>query len=274
MIDISTNNLNEEHGLVLSDLVRGYSSNSGGYDEGAWFSCLFCGRRYEMGVIYRCGEQLLEAEKAMRFHILDDHGPVFNALLSAGKEATGITAAQRKVLELLYEGKSDEEVARCIGGKAASTVRNYRFQFRRKRREALLQSAILELFEERSGRDTGDGREFYRFSSPLSVHDDRTMVTGEEADAIIAKYLETDAGGHAAELRRWPKKQKEKLVVLDRIALGFEPEREYTEKEVNAVLSGITEDYVTVRRYLIDYGFFERRPGGTGYRRVARGQVK
>jgi hypothetical protein len=93
------------------------------------------------------------------------------------------------------------------------------------------------------------------------------MVTKKEAENIIGKYLKVDSGGVVAELLRWPKKQKEKLVILDRIALCFETGKEYAEKEVNSILSGMTEDYVTIRRYLIDYGLLERQPGGTAYRR-------
>ncbi len=267
MIDITYNCLNENEDLVFSDLLRGYSVSSGGPGGGMMFSCLFCGRSHEKGLIYRREEELLEAEKAMQLHIRDDHGSVFKALLSAGKEFTGITEAQRRVLELLYEGKSDEEVAHLTGGKAASTVRNYRFQLRKKRKEALLQSAILELFETGCGRSAEEGDEFYRFSSPLAVHDDRTMVSVKEAEKIIGKYLEVNSKGQVAEIRRWPKKQKEKLLILDRIALCFETGKEYAEKEVNSILSGMTEDYVTIRRYLIDYGLLERQPGGSAYRR-------
>ncbi len=267
MINKTPYRLIKEEDYSLTDLMRGYRKVSDGPGGDMWFSCLFCDRRHEKGVIFRREDQLLEAEKAMQLHIRDEHGSVFNALLSAGKELTGITEAQRRVLELLYEGKSDEEVARLTGGKAASTVRNYRFQFRKKRKEALMQSAILQLFEADSGRDSEDLEEFYRFSSPLSVHDDRTMVTMKEAESISGKYLEVDSGGQVTAIRRWPKKQKEKLLILDRIAQCFETGREYGEKEVNSILSGLTEDYVTIRRYLIDYGFFERQPGGTAYRR-------
>jgi hypothetical protein len=256
-----------EKDFIVSDLMRGYSAVSDEPGGAQSFSCMFFGRSYEKGLIYRREDQLLEAEKAMQLHIRDEHGSVFNALLSAGKEITGITEAQRQVLELLYEGKSDEEVARLTGGKAASTVRNYRFQLRKKRKEALIQSAILELFESEPGCGSEAREAFYRFSSPLSVHDDRTMVTKKEAENIIGKYLKVDSGGVVAELLRWPKKQKEKLVILDRIALCFETGKEYAEKEVNSILSGMTEDYVTIRRYLIDYGLLERQPGGTAYRR-------
>ena len=38
----------------------------------------------------------------------------------------------------------------------------------------------------------------------------------------------------------------------------FEPGRTYTEKEVNGILRDIFDDYVTLRRYLIEYGFLER----------------
>jgi len=42
------------------------------------------------------------------------------------------------------------------------------------------------------------------------------------------------------------------------IAARFPPGRRYPEREVNQILRDIHEDYVTLRRYLIEYGFLER----------------
>lgn len=48
------------------------------------------------------------------------------------------------------------------------------------------------------------------------------------------------------------------LAVLDYLASKFEPGRYYTEKEVNAALREVYDDYATLRRYLVDAGFLER----------------
>ena len=39
----------------------------------------------------------------------------------------------------------------------------------------------------------------------------------------------------------------------------------YSEKEVNKILSRVYEDYVLLRRYLIEYGFLDRTRDGAVY---------
>lgn len=41
-------------------------------------------------------------------------------------------------------------------------------------------------------------------------------------------------------------------IVLERIALEFEPGRHYDEKEVNVVVGRFFKDYATIRRYMVD----------------------
>jgi hypothetical protein len=48
---------------------------------------------------------------------------------------------------------------------------------------------------------------------------------------------------------------------LNEIAGKFEPERQYAEREVNVILEDINEDYCTVRRFLVDYGYLSRSGG-------------
>lgn len=62
-----------------------------------------------------------------------------------------------------------------------------------------------------------------------------------------------------------PSKVNRWLVILRWIATKFEPDKHYTEKQVNAILRDINEDYATVRRYLIDYGYMRRELGGGDY---------
>jgi hypothetical protein len=49
--------------------------------------------------------------------------------------------------------------------------------------------------------------------------------------------------------------------VLDYVASRFEEERECAETEVNAVLEPDHDDYVTLRRLLVDEGLLERNAG-------------
>ena len=58
-----------------------------------------------------------------------------------------------------------------------------------------------------------------------------------------------------------PSKRSKLLPVLDHIAQSFEPGRTYTEPEVNATLMAFHDDYVALRRYLVDEGFMTRENG-------------
>ena len=53
-------------------------------------------------------------------------------------------------------------------------------------------------------------------------------------------------------------KEKKKIVTLQKIIEQFEPGKIYPEKEVNQILKDIYDDFPTIRRYLIEYGFMER----------------
>ncbi|MBG6224079.1 hypothetical protein IWX63_000634 [Arthrobacter sp. CAN_A2] len=46
-------------------------------------------------------------------------------------------------------------------------------------------------------------------------------------------------------------------------------DEELGEPEVNRLLATVTSDIPTLRRALVDHGFLERNPDGSGYRRVA-----
>lgn len=50
-----------------------------------------------------------------------------------------------------------------------------------------------------------------------------------------------------------------------RIIEEFQAGRRYTEAQVNEALAEIYTDYVTLRRYLIEYGFMDRTKDGAVY---------
>lgn len=58
-----------------------------------------------------------------------------------------------------------------------------------------------------------------------------------------------------------PVKRKKRLLVLDVFVRRFEPGRDYTEAEVNAVIIPVFSEYCTIRRELVDFGFMERENG-------------
>jgi hypothetical protein len=65
----------------------------------------------------------------------------------------------------------------------------------------------------------------------------------------------------AGKLTALPRKHTQMLVVLEEIAGKFEPERQYPEPEVNVILEEVNEDYCTLRRLLVDYGYMSRSGG-------------
>jgi len=75
--------------------------------------------------------------------------------------------------------------------------------------------------------------------------------------------------------RPWPRRQLDRWVLLHcvarRVAAGEElNERQANERIQNWLLgpgARLEVDFVTVRRALIDEGFWDREPGGTRYRR-------
>ncbi|MEP6775619.1 MAG: DUF2087 domain-containing protein [Chloroflexota bacterium] len=66
-------------------------------------------------------------------------------------------------------------------------------------------------------------------------------------------------------LTAFPLKQPQILVILDTVATRFEADKQYTEREVNMILAGITDDFATLRRYLVDYGYLSRTSDGSVY---------
>jgi len=236
----------------IENLVQGYS-----HDELAGaFRCLRCDAVFEEGRVYSSAGGFSTAERAVREHVASAHGDLFAELLDMGKEATGIPEATADVLRQLRAGRSDKEIAAALGGKSPSTVRNQRLALRRREAEAKVFLALMALLE-RGGESVG---RFVAYPSAMPMRDDRAVVTAEEAAAIEKKYLQQDGS-----LTRIPRKEKEKLVILVRLAERFAPARLYSQKEVDAILAVADPDYAALRRYLVDYRFLEREPDGSAY---------
>jgi biotin operon repressor len=58
-----------------------------------------------------------------------------------------------------------------------------------------------------------------------------------------------------------PAKESKRRIVLERIAIEFEPGVRYDEKEVNAIVGRFFNDFAALRRYLVDEGFLDRGQG-------------
>ena len=79
------------------------------------------------------------------------------------------------------------------------------------------------------------------------------------ADAETARVLRAFTKG--GRLTGMPAHRSKRRVLLDHIVQVFEPGERYSENEVNAMLRAFTDDYVTVRRYLVDEDLLSRESG-------------
>ncbi|NWF70926.1 MAG: metalloregulator ArsR/SmtB family transcription factor [Chloroflexi bacterium] len=86
-----------------------------------------------------------------------------------------------------------------------------------------------------------------------------TLKLSADDKKVLREYT------HAGKLTQLPTKEKKWLVVLRWLATLFEPGVYYSEKQVNAMLTAIHEDYATLRRSLVEYGFMRRERGGGNY---------
>jgi RimJ/RimL family protein N-acetyltransferase len=65
-----------------------------------------------------------------------------------------------------------------------------------------------------------------------------------------------------------PAREKHKWILIAAVSREFEPQREYSEKEIMAVLKPMNPDPITIRRYLVDYRFLWRTRDGSQYGKV------
>ncbi|PQP83816.1 transcriptional regulator [Paenibacillus sp. PCH8] len=239
----------------LEEIKRGY------VEEGAAYICVCCGYRTEAGIIYPEEGVLYEAARYMRVHIEKAHGTVFEYLLELDKSVTGLSDVQRGLLAQFHEGKKDVEVQKALGIGSASTIRNHRFVLKEKERQAKIFLALMELLK---AKDTYAPAEL---ASPVMrqghpIHRDQFDITEQDREKVLNKYFPQGTDGS---LTTFHMQQKHKYIVLTEIVKRFDPKRKYTEKQVNTLLKEVYDDYVEIRRYLIDYGLLEREPDGSQY---------
>ncbi|HAP43750.1 MAG: hypothetical protein A2087_05330 [Spirochaetes bacterium GWD1_61_31] len=218
--------------------------------------CLFCGRKFERGQIYPVGAQLFNSRAAVERHIIDQHGGAFAALMQDSGKAAGLSDIQATVLAGLARGADDASIAANLDNRALSTVRAHRRNLRLRYEEAKLFVAAMELAMTGAHHD----HRFVDFGPELPIHDERSQVTSAEADQVVAKYFRPDGS-----LERIPPKEKQKLIILNRLQALFEPGREYSDAEVRAILGRVNEDHAMLRRYLVDYRFLSRNADGSKY---------
>jgi hypothetical protein len=86
-----------------------------------------------------------------------------------------------------------------------------------------------------------------------------------ERESILRAFFKQGSEGM---LNTYPAQDRKKFVVLANLADMFEGNKTYTALEVNQKLKSRFEDVATLRRDLIEFGFFERSADGREYRRL------
>ncbi|MDP8970627.1 MAG: DUF2087 domain-containing protein [Actinomycetota bacterium] len=76
-----------------------------------------------------------------------------------------------------------------------------------------------------------------------------------EEQAVLGRFFRD------RRLKEIPTHHSKRRVVLERLALDFEPGVRYPETQVNALLQRYHADYAALRRYLVDEGLLERAEG-------------
>jgi len=238
----------------VDEIKKGYVYKS----DTEEYICLVCGASFIKGVVYSNDGVLYEAQKFCEMHIKKEHSSMFEYLINLDKKFTGLTDHQKNLLSMFYKGLSDSEIVKELEGGSTSTIRNHRFTLREKEKQAKVFLSIMELLNEKVSKK----QNFISVHRTAKMVDERYAITEEENDKILSKYFPYGLEGP---LSTFPIKEKRKLAILRHIAKRFELNRKYTEKEVNAILKSIYPDYVTIRRYLIEYGFMDRMIDGSLY---------
>ncbi len=238
--------------LSVAEITKGYYFN----DEDNCYHCIICDACYEDGVVYPCNEQYYTAPKMIKQHIEQMHQGIFDYLIKLDKQYNGISDNQREVLLLMQRGHCDEDIAKMLK-LSISTIRNYRFRFKEKEKQAKVYIALMNLLKKSASKD--EVALIAPHNSATTI-DDRYVITEKERQ----KTLQT-AFADNGQLRVFPRKEKKKIIVLTEICKNFRKNQRYTEKEVDRILKRIFDDHVTIRRYLIEYGFLDRNTDGSKY---------
>lgn len=251
--------------LTATDIARGYTVTTGAQGESC--QCVVCGARFAAGEVYPVEGHWYQPQAAAQRHVQTAHARRLEELLASDSKYISLTDNQRALLTLFSQGLSDADVAARLGV-TASTVRHQRFVLREKAKAAKLYAALWQLVQEaRESLSVDDGAagELLPVHAGATMVDERYEMTQGEYEKILATVFETQ---QPLRLRVFSAKEKKKIAILHRIAQEFEPGRQYTEKDVRAVLAPIFDDYVTLRRYLIAYGYLDRTRDGTAYWRT------
>lgn len=249
----------------IEELKKGFFYN----EKVQGLQCLLCGEIFEDGVIYPLDNKLYDAHKAIAIHIQNEHGSPFSYFLEMKKTYTGLTSHQKELMKMMFDGLKDKEILTKTDATNTSTIRNQRFSFREKYKQAKIIVAIHELLEDEQRKHklldkaivSNNEDELVDIHRTATMVDDRYVITKSEKEDVLKLYFDDSN----RLIKKLPVKEKKKIIILQHIMKAFEINKRYSEKEVNGVIADFYEDTVTIRRYLIDYGFMDRKKDGSEY---------
>jgi hypothetical protein len=233
--------------LSIEEIKEGYRFD---LDTNSYI-CNTCKRIFEVGEIYSFDGRFFEASRAIKIHINMEHQNNFENLLHTESKYNTLTKNQKELLLFMYSDASDKEIASKLGISPA-TVRHQRFMFREKAKQAKM---YLAIYEQAIEKKSLNNEMIVPIHSNATMVDDRYIITEKEKEQTLKTIFESL---FPLKLKTFPRKEKKKIIVLAKIAEQLEREKRYTEKELNQILKEIYDDYVVIRRYLIEYGFMER----------------
>jgi len=240
--------------LTLSEIKKGYRFDQ----EADAYICNYCKKAFQMGQVFSIGGNFYLPEHAAVKHIEVEHGGNVMQLINSDTKYNTLTNNQKELLSLFYSGMSDSEIAKKLGV-SASTIRHQKFTFREKSKQSKLYLAVFEnIFEDRTANEGA----IVPIHDHAIYYDDRYVITEQEKAHVLVTFFESL---NPLKLKIFSPKEKNKVVILTKISDQFELGKSYTEKEVNQILKPIYNDYITIRRYLIMYGFMDRTKDGSSY---------
>lgn len=248
---------NELWNYPIEAIINGY------FDCDGKCQCVICGETFQKGRIYPFDGNLYDAFGSVRYHIAREHGTMADYLLKQEPDLTGISEIQSRILGMMSDGNTDKDISAALGI-APSTVRNHRFKLREKEKHAKLFLALMDSLEKKTNNKIGFSQDgaIREIHASATMIDDRYNITEQEYLKTLRNYMDETGA-----IKQFPSKEKKKIILLTEIAKNFKRNESYTEKEVNRILKRIyEEDYPTIRRALIEYGFMDRSTDCRTYR--------
>ena len=237
--------------IGLNELKQGYQV------KGKRVCCNYCQTTYSFEKSHKD-----EAINQIREHLHHAHNGEKQALIVFDSKYNTLTDKQKELLLNFGSDKKDQEIAKEFNV-SASTIRQQKFTFREKAKQAKVYLAQFDaVFSEKQPiEDT-----LLPIPEASEVVDDRFVLTEREYAEIVRKYFDFSTGDIV--LTVFPKGQKKIIGILNRIVEEFSFNQQYNGKEIDVRLEEIYFDYLLLKRYLVDYGFFARTMDGSEYRRI------